>query len=187
MGCIECIPNGNVRAKHVFVQVQLLPFPFPRLCHSVMWALRQMFLLSLWPLKHDMRAYTYTRVHVCICFTYVTPCVISLLINVEVLKALSAELITHKPFSNLPARLGSVVLRSIVKLTQRNYTLGPAPNGQIEKEEEGESCWKPRSILLDGFRASHAAGQCLALGLSTYTSGNQLKDSHMSSCRKKKI
>lgn len=163
LGCIECIPNGNVRAKHVFVQVQLLPFPFPRLCHSVMWALRQMFLLSLWPLKHDMRAYTYTRVHVCICFTYVTPCVISLLINVEVLKALSADLITHKPFSNLPARLGSVVLRSIVKLTQRNYTLGPTPNGQIEKEEEVESCWKPRSILVDGFRASHAAGQCLAL------------------------
>lgn len=34
-------------------------------------------------------------IHVYICFTYVTPCVISLLINVEVLKALSADLVTQ--------------------------------------------------------------------------------------------
>lgn len=127
--------------------------------------------------------YTHIRVCVCICFTYVTPCLISLLINVEVLKVLSVDLITHKPFSNLPARLGSVVLRSVVKLTQRNYTVGPAPNGQIGKQEEREGCWKLHSVLLHGFRASHAAGQCLGLRLSASTSGNQLKYSQMSLCR----
>lgn len=126
-----------------------------------------------------LRARMHTRVRVCICFTYVTPCVISLLINVEVLKVLSVDLITHKPFSNLPSRLSSVVLRSIVKLTQTNYTLGPAPNGQIGKQEEREGCWKLHSVLLQGFRASHAAGQCLGLRLSASTSGNQLKDNSL--------
>lgn len=36
--------------------------------------------------------------HVCVCFTCVPPCVI--LHNVEVMKAISAGLIMHKPFSN---------------------------------------------------------------------------------------
>lgn len=75
--------NGNVRAKHVSLNVKLLPFPFPRSCHSVMWAPSQMFFListasNLWCLC--LRAYMSERVspdtreHVCICFTYVPPC-----------------------------------------------------------------------------------------------------------------
>lgn len=72
-----CVPN-KLNAK-------LFPFPFPLSCHSVMWALRQKFFLIFIALKMwclCLRAYIlYTRVHSCICFTYVPPCVISLLIQ----------------------------------------------------------------------------------------------------------
>lgn len=123
--CTYCVSNStNVDMFgmwHVLPKVQLLPFPFPCSCYSVMWVLC-CATLSLWP------------TYICICPTFVTHFVISLLVNAQVQKALSVDIITCKPCSNLLARLCSLVIRSIVNLTQTNYPMCPAPEGQIENE-----------------------------------------------------
>lgn len=117
--------------------------PFPRSCHSVMWAPRQKFFLMLWPWKRDVcgcvryisqRISPHTRVHECICFTCVPPCVISLLIQCGGAESALCGPHNAQTFFQLAGQVGlSGAFRFTVNLTQTKQPLGPAPKGQIER------------------------------------------------------
>lgn len=85
LGCIVCILKGNVCAKRV-AESSTFAFAVSALMSFSNGSTRPNVSLEQ-PLKHGIYVCVHTRVHV-------TPCVNSLLINAEVLKALSADLIT---------------------------------------------------------------------------------------------
>lgn len=169
--------TGNVRAKPE-AECSTFPSQSPWSCHSAMQELCQKLLLISWPWNADVCVWTRrisldTRLLMCICLTCVPPCVILLLTQCEGAESALCWPHNAQTFFQLA---GKVCLHGAWIYCKsdpdKNSHCVPLQGDRL-KEEEGKSCQKLCSILLDGLRASHAAGQCLALLLSACTSVSQ--------------